>query len=77
VPLRLGLVDEVTGESLPAALLMYNGRTLIEAGGAVHVEPSCPITLKAFWLQPSSLQAESSGPITLRALWFRFQPLCL
>ena len=27
---RLGLVDEVTGESLPAALLMYNGRTLIE-----------------------------------------------
>ena len=27
---RLGLVDETTGESLPAALLMYNGRTLIE-----------------------------------------------
>jgi UTP---glucose-1-phosphate uridylyltransferase len=27
---RLGLVDEMTGESLPAALLSYNGRTLIE-----------------------------------------------
>ena len=27
---RLGLQDEVTGESLPAALLNYNGRTLIE-----------------------------------------------
>jgi len=27
---RLGLVDPGTGESLPAALLMYNGRTLIE-----------------------------------------------
>ena len=27
---RLGLVDEATGESLPAALLPYNGRTLIE-----------------------------------------------
>ena len=27
---RPGLVDEMTGESLPAALLSYNGRTLIE-----------------------------------------------
>ncbi len=27
---RLGLIDEITGESLPAALLSYNGRTLIE-----------------------------------------------
>ncbi|KXZ49515.1 hypothetical protein GPECTOR_21g741 [Gonium pectorale] len=28
---RLGLVDEVTGESLPAAMLPYAGRTLMEA----------------------------------------------
>lgn len=27
---RLGLVDPVTGESLPAAMLLYCGRTLLE-----------------------------------------------
>ena len=27
---RLGLVDEVTGESLPVAMLPYCGRTLLE-----------------------------------------------
>jgi hypothetical protein len=27
---RLGLVDEVTGEGLPAAMLLYQGRTMFE-----------------------------------------------